>query len=144
MYLGPPGTDTGPCGASNGDNELWSYLPEAQGALRKAMELREGLRPYVHAQSAATAATGMPMVLPLALAFPEDAQAQQLQAEAAYMFGPTYLVQPVTVLGARTATVYLPAGAQWQYFFNASMQWQGGQLVTVEAPLNEFPLFQRV
>ena len=71
-------------------------------------------------------------------------RAQALGAEGSYMFGPTYLVQPVAELGARSASVYLPAGARWRYYFNSSLQWAGGQQVQVAAPLEEFPLFVRM
>ena len=137
------GVDSSPCGVTNGDNEVWAYLPEAQAAILKAMALRESLRGYVLAQSAATAATGLPMVLPVALAFPGDAAAQDPAAEAAYMFGPTYLVQPVAEYGARNASVYLPSGSAWVYYFDRSQRWEGGQTVSVAAPLEEFPLFER-
>jgi alpha-D-xyloside xylohydrolase len=142
------GGDNDPvCGLTHGDNEFWSFLPFAQAAIAPAMHFREALRPYVLELSKLTAQQGLPMVRPTALAFPADELAAQPSAQASYLFGPALLVQPVTSLGARSATVYLPrlpAGETWAYCFNRSMVWpEGGFNVTVAAPLQEWPLFVR-
>ena len=60
-----------------------------------------------------------------------------------YMFGSEFLVAPVTDMGARHKTAYLPAGASYRHYFT-NKTYGGGQNVTVQAPLDEFPLFQVV
>jgi len=50
---------------------------------------------------------------------------------------------PVTDMGNRTKTLYLPAGASYRHFFT-NMSYGGGKNVTVGAPLDEFPLFHVV
>ena len=59
------------------------------------------------------------------------------------MFGSEFLVAPVTDMGARHKTAYLPAGASYRHYFT-NKTYGGGQNVTVQAPLDEFPLFQVV
>jgi alpha-D-xyloside xylohydrolase len=134
------------CGPTNGPNEPWAFGDAVLAALRPMFALREGLRGYVEAASVEAAATGMPMLRPLALQFPDDPRAGSRGAEAGFMLGGDYLARPVTELGAREAWVYLPAlprGGAWQYVFNASLRFAGGQNVSVAAPLDEFPLFKR-
>jgi alpha-D-xyloside xylohydrolase len=63
------------------------------------------------------------------------------------MFGPKYLVAPVTVYGAKNRSVYLPQlprGEAWAYSFNRSITHAGGRRIVVDTPLEEFPLFLRI
>jgi alpha-glucosidase (family GH31 glycosyl hydrolase) len=58
------------------------------------------------------------------------------------MFGPDFLVAPVTEQGATSREVYLPAGADWyNYWTNEKLH--GGQTVTASAPIDTLPLFVR-
>jgi alpha-D-xyloside xylohydrolase len=59
-----------------------------------------------------------------------------------YMFGPAFLVAPVTEQGATSRSVYLPSGADW-YNFWTNEQTHGGQTVQVSAPIDKLPLFVR-
>ena len=59
------------------------------------------------------------------------------------MFGPAMLAAPVTDMGARTRALYLPSlpsGQVWEHYFTKKT-YPGGGNVTVDAPLDEFPLF---
>jgi alpha-glucosidase (family GH31 glycosyl hydrolase) len=58
------------------------------------------------------------------------------------MFGPAFLVAPVTEQGATTKRVYLPAGTDW-YDYWTHKRFQGGQTVTADAPIDKMPLFVR-
>jgi alpha-glucosidase (family GH31 glycosyl hydrolase) len=59
-----------------------------------------------------------------------------------YMFGPAFLVAPVTEQGATSRQVYLPAGSDW-YNFWTNERIKGGQTVTAAAPIDTLPLFVR-
>jgi alpha-glucosidase (family GH31 glycosyl hydrolase) len=72
--------------------------------------------------------------------FPEDPNVADLTDE--YMFGPAFLVAPVTEQGATTRKVYLPAGCDW-YNYWTNERVKGGQTVTVKAPIDTLPLFVR-
>jgi alpha-D-xyloside xylohydrolase len=56
------------------------------------------------------------------------------------MFGPSFLVAPVTEYKARTRQVYLPAGVRW-YDFYTGKAYDGGQEITAQASLAHMPLF---
>jgi alpha-D-xyloside xylohydrolase len=58
------------------------------------------------------------------------------------MFGPAFLVAPITEQGATSRMVYLPAGVDW-YNYWTNERVQGGQTIKVDAPIDTLPLFVR-
>ena len=72
--------------------------------------------------------------------FPQDAKVADIRDE--YMFGPAFLVAPVTEQGATSRMVYLPGGTDW-YNFWTKEKIRGGQTVEVAAPIDTLPLFVR-
>jgi alpha-D-xyloside xylohydrolase len=58
------------------------------------------------------------------------------------MFGPAFLVAPVTEYEARSRDVYLPAGSNW-YDFHTGKRYEGGNTIKADAPLERMPLFVR-
>ena len=74
--------------------------------------------------------------------FPQDVAC--VGVETQYMFGPDYLVAPVTTQGTRSRTVYFPAGVSWKNIFNASEVVTGGVSKTVPAPLDIIPVYKRM
>ncbi|MGW5355685.1 glycoside hydrolase family 31 protein [Streptomyces sp. NPDC004031] len=135
-----PRTGFGPIGDGGGPNEVWSYGPRAYAILRDLLELRERLRPYLHAHLREGERTGIPLMRPLLLAFPGDPAAWDVEDQ--FLFGPDILVAPVTEAGARRRRVYLPAGARWTDA-HSGRHHPGGGHVTVDAPLDRIPLFVR-
>jgi alpha-D-xyloside xylohydrolase len=115
-------------------NEVWSYGKEAEPILEKYLRVRYELMPYIYSLGYRTWKTGVP------LDFPGDPKVADLRDE--YMFGPAFLVAPVTEQGATSRQVYLPAGADW-YNFWTNERIKGGQTVTVAAPIDTIPLFVR-
>ena len=110
------------------------------------MRLRENLREYVSELNQITADTGFPMCRPMFLQFPDDPACAGPDVEDQYMFGPSWLVAPVTVFGATSRSVYLPdAGVNhtWVYFFNGTDVGAAARRVTINTPISEFPLFER-
>ena len=125
---------------SGGDNEVWAFGEEAYPILVKYMARREELRPYVRDLMRQAHEEGMPLMRAMFYEFPEDAACAALKDQ--YMFGSRYLVAPVLYPGARSRTVYLPAG-QWRDV-DAGAVYSGGQTVTVAAPLERMPVFEKL
>jgi alpha-D-xyloside xylohydrolase len=121
-------------------NEVWSYGKEAEPILEKYLRLRYELMPYIYSLGYKTWQTGAPFMRALPLDFPNDPKVADLRDE--YMFGPDFLVAPVTEQGATSREVYLPAGADW-YNFWTNERVKGGQTITVAAPIDTLPLFVR-
>jgi len=121
-------------------NEVWSYGRQAEVILEKYLRLRYHLLPYTYSLAYQTYLTGAPFMRALFMDFPNDPNVLNLSDE--YMFGPAFLVAPVTEQGATGRKVYLPAGADW-YNYWTNQKLKGGQTVMVAAPIDTIPLFVR-
>jgi alpha-D-xyloside xylohydrolase len=125
---------------SRNTNEVWSYGKQAEPILEKYLRLRYQLMPYIYSLGYQSWLTGAPYMRALPLVFPNDPKVADLRDE--YMFGPAFLVAPVTEQGAISREVYLPAGADW-YNYWTNERVKGGQTITVSAPIDTLPLFVR-
>ena len=121
-------------------NEVWSYGKQAEAILEKYLRLRYRLLPYIYSLGYHTYQTGAPFMRALFMDFPRDPNVSDIRDE--YMFGPAFLVAPVSEQGATSRTVYLPAGCDW-YNYWTNERIKGGQSVTVAAPIDTIPLFVR-
>ena len=121
-------------------NEVWSYGKQAEGILEKYLRLRYQLMPYTYSLAYHTYQTGAPFMRALFMDFPGDPNVADIRDE--YMFGPAFLVAPVTEQGATSRRVYLPAGSDW-YNYWTNERVQGGQTITAAAPIETIPLFVR-
>jgi alpha-glucosidase/alpha-D-xyloside xylohydrolase len=121
-------------------NEVWAYGKEAEPILAKYLRLRYALMPYTYSLAYRSYQTGAPFMRALFMDFPGDPKVADIRDE--YMFGPAFLVAPVTDQGVTQRTVYLPAGCDW-YNYWTNERLKGGQTVTVQAPIDTLPLFVR-
>jgi alpha-D-xyloside xylohydrolase len=121
-------------------NEIWTYGKQAEPILEKYLKLRYELLPYIYSLGYQSYKTGAPYMRALFMDFPNDAKISAIGDE--YMFGPAFLVAPVTDQGATSRSVYLPAGARWFNFWT-NERFEGGQTITVSAPIDTIPLFVR-
>ncbi len=119
---------------------MWSYSDEVYEICKKYLNLRETLRPYITEQMKAAHEKGTPVMRPLFYDFPDDENAWKI--EDAYMFGPKYLVAPVMEAGLRSRELYLPKGASWKHRESGTV-YNGGQQISVDAPLDCIPVFER-
>jgi alpha-D-xyloside xylohydrolase len=125
---------------SRATNEVWSYGKKAEPILEKYLRLRYQLMPYIYSLGYQTWRTGAPFMRALPLDFPNDPNVADLRDE--YMFGPAFLVAPVSEQGAISRKVYLPAGSDW-YNYWTNERLKGGQTISVGAPIDTIPLFVR-
>ncbi|OIR14932.1 alpha-xylosidase BoGH31A precursor [mine drainage metagenome] len=121
-------------------NEVWSYGRQAEPILARYLKLRYKLLPYTYSLAYRTYQTGAPYMRALFMDFPRDPKAGNIPDE--YMFGPAFLVAPVTEQGATHRSVYLPAGCDW-YNYWTNERVHGGQTIEVSAPIDTLPLFVR-
>ncbi len=116
----------------------WAFGNDVLAATTKAIEERYRLIPYLYTFAAQTTATGVSLMRPLLLAFPQDPQTFNLRDE--WLVGDRLLAAPVlTPGGARD--VYLPAGG-W-YDFNTSAPVSGGRTLHLQVPLDTIPAYVR-
>ncbi len=98
------------------------------------------LAPYLKALSKEAAETGLPVQRPLFLHHEDDLKTYEIQD--AYLYGAELLVAPVWQAGQNERTLYLPKGAEWVHVWSGATH-DGGQEVTVAAPLGQPPVFFR-
>ncbi len=121
-------------------NTVWSYGDQATPILEKYLRMRYALIPYIYSLAWQTYQTGAPYMRALFMDFPNDPAVDALTDE--FMFGPDFLVAPITHQGQTARRVYLPAGACWyNYWTNEKLH--GGQWITAPAPIQTIPLFVR-
>jgi len=121
-------------------NEVWTYGKQAEPILSKYLRLRYELMPYIFSLGYATHETGSPFMRALWMDFPNDSKTADVGDE--YMFGPAFLVAPVTEQGQTVKRVYLPAGIDWYNYWTGE-KFTGGQTIEVQAPIDTLPLFVR-
>jgi alpha-D-xyloside xylohydrolase len=120
-----------------GPAEIWAFGEAAYPILAAAVRRREALRPYLEGLAQEAARSGLPPMRPLFVDFPDDPAAWTCDDQ--FMLGPRYLVAPVTEPGARSRSVYLPAGARWA---RDGQTHEGGQRLTLPAPLEAIPVLE--
>lgn len=125
---------------SGADNEVWSYGEEAQKIMSNYILMRERLRPYIRSVMKDTHETGNPVMRPLFYEFSKDPESWKIDDE--YLFGSDILVAPIYTENSYSRNVYLPAGESWKEVFTGKI-YEGGQYITVDAPLDQIPLFER-
>jgi len=116
----------------------WDYGEEAERIFREYTRLRYRLLPYIYTYAALAHETGLPLMRPMALAFPDDPCAYTLDLQ--YMFGAELLVAPVYNSEGRRP-VYFPAG-RWVDWWTREII-TGPQTRIVQAPLDVLPLYVR-
>ena len=138
------GTDT--------PREIWNFGEPGTmfyDAIEKYIHLRYHLMPYIYSMAGAVHFEDATMMRSLLFDFMEDERARAIDSE--FMFGKSFLVCPVTepmYYGSESTELneekqwscYLPEGADW-YDYWTNKKYQGGQEITVDAPLDRMPLF---
>jgi len=121
-------------------NEIWAFGEENYQIMRHYLMLRDRLKPYIAEQMRMACRTGLPIMRPMLLDFPDDPNCWSLSDQ--FLFGPDILVAPIAEQQCRTRRVYLPAGENWQCTHTGQMH-LGGQFIEAEAPLSRIPVFAR-
>ncbi len=123
--------------------EIWNISPEGTPVYDSLVyydKLRYTLLPYIYTLAGDVHHRDGTFMRALAMDFPGDARVRDINDE--YLFGPAFLVAPVTKFKATSREVYLPAGTSW-IDFNTGKRFDGGQAIQADAPLARMPLFVR-
>jgi len=124
---------------STNQNELWSYGSDAQKILLSYDTLRYRLLPYIYSMAWMTTSQNYTPMRGLVMDFRSDARTASIGDQ--FMFGPAFLVNPVTEPGANTRRAYLPK-AKWCDFWTGTSV-EGPRTVDAAAPIEKLPLFVR-
>ena len=116
----------------------WAFDEEAVDVTRKFTKLKQELMPYLMKVAKEVADTGVPMMRPMLLEFPEDRTCHNLDQQ--YLLGPDLLVAPV-FNAEGNVEFYLPKG-NWTNYFTRQVV-AGGRWVTERHDFDSLPLYLR-
>jgi alpha-D-xyloside xylohydrolase len=121
-----------------GPREPWAFGEEAEAIAREWIEFRYRLIPYLRSVIAQAAASGMPVMRAMPLAFPTNALTRGYETQ--FMCGDALLIAPIVTAGGEV-DVALPPGA-W-YDLASRQRLAGRQVIRYRATLDKFPVFGR-
>lgn len=124
---------------SNDTNELFSY-GAATPVLIAYEKLRYRLLPYIYSLAWRVTNEAYTMQRALPMDWPADQRVRGIADE--FMFGPAFLVAPVTEPGATERAVYLPQAEGWYDFWTGQLA-KGGRTVLTQTPIERLPLYVR-
>jgi len=143
----PWGWNTGDPGPLEINNYKGAAIPDSsqlhdarvEPICRKYLELRYRMLPYLYSAVHECVKTGMPIMRPLWVHFPQDPTSVECGDE--YLWGKSVLVAPVVEKGATARRVYLPP-ATW-YDFWTGERLEGGREINRDVDLETLPLYVR-
>lgn len=109
--------------------------------------LRYRLLPYIYSQAWKVTNEGYTIMRSLAFDFRNDSSVHSIPDQ--YMFGPAFLVNPITAsqltngsneFKSQTKEIYLPKSTNW-YDFWTGKKYEGGQMINTAAPIETMPVF---
>ena len=118
--------------------EPWAFGPEVEAISKKYIEMRYQLLPYLYNEFKEAADTGKPVQQPLVYQFQHDEKTYDISDQ--YMFGDSMMLAPVVKQGQTSREVYLPEDVKWTDYWTGK-EYEGGQTITVDAPLDHMPIF---
>ncbi|MFJ4916664.1 NPCBM/NEW2 domain-containing protein [Streptomyces sp. NPDC088726] len=139
MFLGTTMTMDGWAAS---DKQPFRYGEPYTSINRDYLKLKESLLPYQYSYAHEATKTGVGMVRPLVLEYPDDPKAATDAAKYEFMSGEDFLVAPVYQDSTERDGIYLPKGTWTDYWTGRT--YQGPTTVDdYSAPLDTLPLFVR-
>lgn len=121
----------------HGDQEPWSFGNEVTDIVRKFIELRYQLLPYLYTMFYRYSEFGTPMLQSLFYYDQEDTQTHFRTDE--FIFGKQILVCPIQEPNAKGRRMYVPKGKWYNYWTEETIE--GGKERWVTADIDKIPLF---
>ncbi|MGF7231587.1 TIM-barrel domain-containing protein, partial [Arachidicoccus sp.] len=115
---------------------LWGADGEA--AMRKALNLRYQLLPYIYSLGQEAYKTGAPIMRPLVMEFPSDTTVANMTDE--WLLGKGVLAAPVLQTGGKR-DIYFPNDTWYNYFTGKKII--GPKTISVDAALDQIPVYVR-
>lgn len=121
----------------HGDQEPWVFGEEITDIVRKFVEIRYQLLPYLYTAFWNHINNGTPILKSLVLFDQEDSQTHYRSDE--FVYGEHILVCPIQEPNAKGRRMYVPRG-KWYNFWNDELIC-GGKEIWVDADLDSMPIF---
>lgn len=121
----------------HGEQEPWSFGTEVTDIVRKFIELRYELLPYLYTMFYKYIKEGLPMLQSMVFYDQEDTQTHFRTDE--FLFGEQILVCPVQEPNSQGRRMYIPRGKWYNYWTEEVVE--GGAEKWVSAGIDKIPLF---
>ncbi|NNF73836.1 MAG: DUF4968 domain-containing protein [Flavobacteriaceae bacterium] len=121
----------------HGDQEPWAFDEDVTDIVRKFIELRYQLLPYLYTKFRNLVEEGTPILQSLVIFDQEDHQTHYRTDE--FIFGDQILVCPILEPNAKGRRMYVPRG-HWYNFWTDEIV-EGGKEKWVDAEIDSMPLF---
>ena len=121
----------------HGDQEPWEFGDDITDIVRKFIELRYQLLPYLYTAFWKYAEEGTPIIKSLVLYDQEDIHTHYRSDE--FIFGDSILVCPIMEPNAKGRRMYIPRG-RWYNFWTDEVV-DGGKEMWVDADIDTIPIF---
>lgn len=116
--------------------EPWNYNKLAQEIVRKFLNLRYKMLPYIYTEAQIASERGLPMMRPLVLEFQQDPTVFNIEDE--FFFGRNILVAPI-LTKENKRMIYLPKG-NW-FDFWSFVKFKGSMWIEYDCPIDIIPFF---
>jgi len=123
----------------HGDQEPWAFDEDVTDVVRKFVELRYQLLPYLYTAFWNLVEHGTPLLKSLVMFDQEDNQTHYRTDE--FIFGDKILVCPIQEPNAKGRRMYIPRGQWYNYWTDELVE--GGKEKWVDAEIDSMPIFVR-
>ncbi|HET7580331.1 MAG TPA: glycoside hydrolase family 31 protein [Bacillales bacterium] len=117
--------------------EPWAFGEKYEAIVKKYIGLRYKWLPHLYTLFKETTDTGVPVMRPLFMEYPDDRNTYQMSDE--FLVGENVLVAPILTPGTSLRAVYLPEGKWYDYW--TDRVYEGGRHHLIEADLETLPIF---
>jgi alpha-glucosidase len=118
--------------------EPWRWGKANEDIIRKDIEQRYKLLPYIYSEFYQSHKTGLPISRTLAINYTQDTMIYTEPFQNQFLFGDAIMVAPVESTKL-SEDVYLPEG-EW-YRLGTDEKYTGAKIIKAAAPLNDLPVF---
>ncbi|WP_289044404.1 glycoside hydrolase family 31 protein [uncultured Olleya sp.] len=121
----------------HGDQEPWAFDEDVTDVVRKFIEIRYQLLPYLYTAFWNLVEHGTPILKSLVMYDQEDSQTHYRTDE--FMYGNQILVCPIQEPNAKGRRMYIPRGTWYNFWTDEVVQ--GGKEKWVDAEIDSMPIF---
>lgn len=121
------------------DHEPWANGPEHEAIRRKFVETRYRLMPYIYTEMEATSRTGIPLMRPVFLQYPQAESFYQNDRD--FLLGEDLFVSPVVTDTLDAHTVQFPPGEWYDYW--TTTKYSDKDRLELHPALDQLPLYVR-
>jgi alpha-glucosidase len=125
------------CAIGFARQEPWAFGETYEQMVKRYIELRYEWLPHLYTLCFEAYQTGVPMMRPLMLEYPDDAETWNISDQ--FMVGNEVMIAPVMRPHTFHRLVYFPKGRWIDYW--TKEKFEGGRRYIVEAPLDRLPIF---